>query len=84
LTILIHGKKEEGIDVYCSFFPTTNILVPQIAQTPCTAGFPFFKVVSVAFFISLLVLHLTQKPSMSVVYGSQFRIYKEDSAKKIM
>jgi hypothetical protein len=37
-----------------------NILVPHTGQTPCVAGLPFFMVMPLAFFISLLARHLTQ------------------------
>ncbi len=34
--------------------------VPQLGQTPLTAGFPFLSVTGWGFFISTLVLHFTQ------------------------
>jgi len=42
------------------YFPIRNILVPHTGHTPWVAGLPFFIVMALAFFISLLVLHLTQ------------------------
>ena len=44
--------------------PILNILVPHDGQTPWVAGFPFFMVMALAFFISFLARHLTQYPSM--------------------
>ena len=35
-------------------------LVPQLGQTPETAGFPFLSVTGVGFLISTFILHLTQ------------------------
>jgi hypothetical protein len=43
-----------------NYFPILNILVPHVGQTPSVAGLPFFMVTDLAFFISRLLLHLTQ------------------------
>lgn len=40
--------------------PILNILVPQVGQTPCVAGRPFFMVTWVGFFISRVALHFMQ------------------------
>lgn len=40
--------------------PILNILVPQVGHTPSVAGLPFFMVTCLEFFISRLLLHLTQ------------------------
>jgi hypothetical protein len=42
------------------YLPILNILVPHTGHTPWVAGRPFFMVMALAFFISLLVRHLTQ------------------------
>ena len=41
-------------------FPIRNILVPQVGQTPCVAGLPFFMVIDLASFISFFARHFTQ------------------------
>jgi len=41
-----------------------NMLVPHVGQVPLTAGLPFFSLVSLGFFISRFVLHLTQYASV--------------------
>jgi hypothetical protein len=46
--------------------PILNILVPQVGQVPEVAGFPFFMVMTLAFFISFLARHFTQYPCMHV------------------
>jgi hypothetical protein len=40
--------------------PMRNILVPQVGQTPCVAGLPFFMVMALAPFISFFARHFTQ------------------------
>ncbi len=44
------------------YLPILNILVPQLGQTPCVAGLPFFMVMDLAFFISFFERHFTQYP----------------------
>ena len=41
-------------------FPILNILVPQFGQVPWVAGLPFFMVIALASFISLLARHFIQ------------------------
>ena len=41
-------------------FPILNILVPHTGHTPWVAGFPFFMVMALVSFISLLVRHFIQ------------------------
>jgi hypothetical protein len=41
-----------------------NIFVPQIGQTPWVAGLPFFMVMALVSFISLLVRHFMQYASI--------------------
>ena len=41
-------------------FPMRKTEVPQLGQTPLTAGFPFLSVTFCGFLISMLVLHFTQ------------------------
>jgi hypothetical protein len=51
----------------CYLAPILNILVPHTGQTPWVAGRPFFMVMALGFFISLLVRHLTQYPCMATL-----------------
>ena len=44
--------------------PILNIFVPQTGQVPWVAGFPFFMVIALGSFISLLARHLTQYASI--------------------
>ena len=53
------GEKNRDRQAYL-LLPILNILVPQVGQTPCVAGLPFFMVISLVSFISLLALHFTQ------------------------
>ncbi len=48
------------VTLILSYFPILNILVPHTGHTPWVAGLPFFIVIVLASFISLLVRHLTQ------------------------
>ena len=41
-------------------FPMRKTEVPQLGQTPLTAGLPFLSVTFCGFLISMLVLHFTQ------------------------
>ncbi len=43
-----------------SYLPMRNILVPHTGQMPWVAGLPFFMVMLLALFISLLARHFTQ------------------------
>ena len=43
--------------------PILNILVLHVGQVPVVAGFSFFIVTALGFFITFLALHLTQYPS---------------------
>ena len=53
------GEKNRDRQSYL-LLPILNILVPQVGQIPCVAGLPFFMVISLGSFISLLALHFTQ------------------------
>ena len=54
-------KKRNLVDFYIySIFPIRKTLVPHVGQVPFTAGRPFFNVVSLGSFTSLLALHFTQ------------------------
>jgi hypothetical protein len=53
---LLHPNK---LDCYLAL-PILNILVPQVGQAPVVAGFLFFIVTALGFFISFLARHLTQ------------------------
>ncbi len=55
-------------------FPILNILVPQTGHTPWVAGFPFFMVMALAYFISLLVRHFTQYACISYTSFTVWRI----------
>jgi hypothetical protein len=44
----------------CGYLPILNIFVLHTGQDPWVAGRPFFMVMALAPFISLLVRHLTQ------------------------
>ena len=46
-----------------SIFPIRKTLVPHFGHVPFTAGRPFFSLVSLGSFISLLALHFTQYAS---------------------
>ena len=50
---------ESGERAYL-LFPILNILVPQVGQTPCVAGLPFFIVMAFSSFIVRIVRHLIQ------------------------
>jgi len=43
-----------------SIFPIRKTLVPHSGHVPFTAGRPFFSLVSLGSFMSLLALHFTQ------------------------
>ena len=49
-------------DLFENYPPILNILVPQTAQVPESAFFPFFMVTCFESFISLFVLHFIQYP----------------------
>jgi len=57
-------KKRSRVDFDLAYSfgiaPIRNTLVPHSGQVPFTAGRPFFSVVSLGSFMSLLALHFTQ------------------------
>ena len=56
--------------------PILNILVPQLGQTPCVAGLPFFMVIDLVSFISFLARHLTQYAStVHLPFGMHNRLF---------
>ena len=57
-------KLVSGTGSYC-LLPILNILVLQVGQTPCVAVLPFFMVMALASFISLLARHFTQYACIS-------------------
>ena len=57
---------QSGLPEYRSQpLPILNILVPHVGQTPCVAGLPFFMVMALASFISLLARHFIQYACMA-------------------
>ena len=50
----------------CNYFPILNIVVPQVGHDPLVAGFLFFIVVAMGFFISFFDLHFTQYACIQV------------------
>ncbi len=52
------GESSKGWSDYA--FPMRKTEVPQLGQTPFTAGLPFLSVTFCGFLISILVLHFTQ------------------------
>ena len=72
MALIINGNtnpdfsKYEKREVSPYAFPILNILVLQVGHSPLVAGFPFFNVTAFVFFISLLLLHLTQYPVVIV------------------
>jgi len=63
-----------------------NMPVPQVGHSPFIAFLPFFMVVSLAFFMSLFVLHFTQYASMFkflrfVLDKSKFSAYNKQVTK---
>lgn len=60
-------------------FPMRKTEVPQLGQTPLTAGLPFLSVTFCGFLISMLVLHFTQ---YAVGIGSQLSAVERGSGIK--
>jgi len=54
------GLLQANEKVSCYLLPILNILVPQVGHTPRVAGLPFFMVMLLASFISLLARHFIQ------------------------
>ena len=49
------------MELYSGYaLPMRKTLVPQLGQTPLTAGLPFLSVTFVGFLISICALHFTQ------------------------
>src|SRR5579875_385034 len=55
------------------------MVVPQIGQVPFVAGFPFFMVICVGFFISTFFLSLRQYPSTSITSLSSCQVFHQRS-----
>jgi hypothetical protein len=80
------GSYEVTYDYY---LPILNILVPQVGQVPVVAGFLFFIVIALVFFISLLALHFTQYPCITLtsfltINNQPFCLVSQYHRKKLM
>ncbi len=60
LTCITLGLLRPSEKVYCYLLPILNILVPHTGHVPWVAGLPFFMVILLGSFISLLVRHFMQ------------------------
>jgi hypothetical protein len=60
--------------------PILNILVPQLVQTPCVAGLPFFIVMALGLDISFLARHFTQYACIVPPFLEIFALYNKPIA----